>query len=155
MSYNELGEIESAIFDPPENLTNLYLSHNQLVQLPMDKILPMAKLQILDIEDNEFGGFDESMMKIIKNQTILLYAGNPLNCDCYVRPLRRWLTSLTETPEEWTRLTCASPDYLAGKRLPKVSEELMTCGEREIQDNPAFEITPDLKFRNIELYVLQ
>lgn len=80
----------------------------------------------------------------------LISSGNPVNCDCYVRPVRRWLATLTETPPEWSGLVCASPAYIAGKPLAKVSEDLMGCSEREIQDNEKFAITPDLKFRTIE-----
>ena len=116
----------------------------------MDKILPMPHLKTLDLSNNNFGSFDAKFMKIIENGTILKYAGNPLNCDCYVRPLKRWLSTLTVIPEEWSMLNCASPRYLAGKSVAEVGEELMGCSQREIQDDEQFDITPDLKFRRID-----
>lgn len=151
LSDNELSDLsEEFVFEPPENLTNLYLSGNHFSQLPVSKILAMPNLKVLDLKNNELGSFDESYMKIVRNKTLVRYGGNPLHCDCYARPVRRWLETLTEIPDEWMDLTCASPDYVANKRLVDVAEDLMTCGEREIQDNPQLEITPDIKFRNIE-----
>ncbi|KAK0094348.1 hypothetical protein PV326_011160 [Microctonus aethiopoides] len=151
LSYNDLSDIaEDKIFEPPENLTNLYLSHNHFTHLPMKKIISMPALQILDIEHNQFGSFDENFMKIINNGTVLRFSNNPINCDCYIRPVKRWLSTLTEIPNEWKNFTCASPNYVAGKSLSKVSEELMTCHMREIQFHPEFDITPDIKFRSID-----
>ncbi|KAG8035697.1 hypothetical protein G9C98_001125 [Cotesia typhae] len=151
LSDNELSDLsEEFVFEPPENLTNLYLSGNHFSQLPVSKILAMPNLKVLDLKNNKLGSFDESYMKIVRNKTSVRYGGNPLHCDCYAQPVRRWLETLTEIPDEWMDLTCASPYYVVNKRLVDVAEDLMTCGEREIQDNPQLKITPDIKFRNIE-----
>ncbi|XP_057320935.1 protein artichoke [Microplitis mediator] len=151
LSHNDLNDLsEEYVFEPPENLSSLYLSNNHFSHLPMDKILKMPNLKLLDLKNNELGNFGSDFMKIVKNNTDLRFAGNPLHCDCYARPLRRWLETLTEIPTKWLDLTCASPDYVANKPLVDVAEELMTCGEREILDNTELEITPDIKFRNIE-----
>lgn len=76
LSYNEINDLsEPDIFDPPTNLTNLYLSHNRLSYLPLNKILPLPNLKILDVESNEIEVFDDMFMKIIKNATELRYYG--------------------------------------------------------------------------------
>ncbi|XP_046617159.1 chaoptin [Neodiprion virginianus] len=150
LSYNDLSDIsEPNVFQDPANLSEVYLNDNHLTSIPLDKIIPMEHLRVLDLRDNEFGSFNIELLKIIKNGTDLRYGGNPLHCDCYVRPLRRWLSTLTEIPESWTEPKCSSPYFLANESVVAVTEDLMVCDEREVQDNPDFEITPDLKYRSV------
>ncbi|XP_017761511.1 PREDICTED: toll-like receptor Tollo [Eufriesea mexicana] len=152
LSYNEINDLsEPDIFDPPSNLTNLYLSHNRLTYLPLNKILRLSNLKILDVEHNEIEVFDDLFMKIIENATELRYYGNPMHCDCHARPLKRWLATHTEIPKEWSKVSCESPHFLNHKSLSEVTEDLMGCGDREPKDYPdEFDITPDVKYRNIE-----
>lgn len=76
LSHNEISDLsEPDIFDPPENLTNLHLSHNCLSHIPLNKILPLPKLEVLDVKSNVIGVFDDAFMKIIKNGTRLEYSG--------------------------------------------------------------------------------
>ncbi|XP_078034273.1 insulin like growth factor binding protein acid labile subunit convoluted [Augochlora pura] len=152
LSYNDINDISSEpnIFDPPANLTNLYLSHNHLSHMPLEKILPLPNLKVLDVRSNEIGVFDDAYMKIIKNGTKLEYSGNPLQCDCYARPLKRWLNTHTEIPEEWTNVTCQSPNFLIGKTISEITEDLMGCGDGEVKEYPEYDITPDVKYRDIE-----
>lgn len=76
LSYNEINDLsEPDIFDPPKNLTNLYLSHNRLTHVPLNKILPLAKLKILDVKSNSIGVFNDMFMKIIENSTKVQYNG--------------------------------------------------------------------------------
>lgn len=77
LSYNDLNDISDRdIFTLPLNLTNLHLSNNHLSHVPLDKILPLPNLKVLDVEDNEIGVFDERFMKIIQNSTVFRYSGN-------------------------------------------------------------------------------
>lgn len=47
-------------------------------------------------------------------------------------------------------MTCHSPNYLLNKAITGITEDLMNCGERDIQEEPELDITPDVKYRNIE-----
>lgn len=73
-----------------------------------------------------------------------------MHCDCHARPLKRWLSSQTQLPTEWSSVMCSSPNYLTDKPISMVTEDLMNCGERDIQEQPELDITPDVKYRNIE-----
>ncbi|CAL7941377.1 unnamed protein product [Xylocopa violacea] len=151
LSNNEINDLsEPDIFNPPTNLTNLYLSHNRLTHIPLNKIIPLPHLRLLDLEFNMIAMFDETFMKIINNGTKVQLYGNPLHCDCYVRPLKRWLGTYTEVPKEWANVTCEGPHFLAHKRLTEVTEDLTGCGESEVNEYEEFDITPDVKYRNIE-----
>lgn len=77
LSYNDLSDIsEPDVFLPPLNLTNLHLSNNRLSHVPLDKILPLPNLRVLDLVGNDVGVFDEKFMRIVRNGTVLRYAGN-------------------------------------------------------------------------------
>ncbi|XP_058806649.1 chaoptin [Phymastichus coffea] len=151
LSHNELTDLsEENVFSPPQNLTNLILSYNKLNHLPWDKLVPMPNLQLLDLQYNDFNHFDDNLLKLLKNGTSLKYAGNPLHCDCYVRPLRRWLDTFTEVPEDWGQVECTSPSYVADMNLAEVEEVLMSCSDKEVLEDPKYDISPDVKYRDIE-----
>ncbi|XP_039306164.1 insulin-like growth factor-binding protein complex acid labile subunit isoform X2 [Solenopsis invicta] len=151
LSHNDISDMsEQDVFLPPLNLTNLHLSNNHLSHVPLDRILPLPNLKVLDLEANEIGVFDERFMKIIKNGTVLKYSGNPMHCDCHARPLKRWLKAQTQLPSEWSTVMCKSPKYLTNKFISEVTEDLMNCGERDIQEEPELDITPDVKYRSID-----
>jgi len=77
LSYNDINDISDRdVFIPPLNLTNLYLSNNHLSHVPLDKVLSLPNLKVLDLEENEIGVFDDKFMKIIQNGTMLRYSGN-------------------------------------------------------------------------------
>ena len=45
---------------------------------------------------------------------------------------------------------CTSPSYVADMHLPDVDEVLMSCGDKEILEDPKYDILPDVKYRNLE-----
>jgi len=73
-----------------------------------------------------------------------------MHCDCHVRPLKRWIKTQTQFPSEWSNVMCKSPHYLANKFISEITEDLMNCGERDIQEEPDLDITPDVKYRSID-----
>jgi hypothetical protein len=81
-----------------------------------------------------------------------LCVGNPVNCDCELRPLRQWLASQVAPDPEWGELLCSSPQFLEGQSVAVVSENRMTCDT--VRDDPRFEIRPDLTFRDIHRWVI-
>ena len=64
--------------------------------------------------------------------------------------MKRWLNTLTQIPDEWSRVTCASPSFIQDDYISKVTEDLMTCGEKEIVEDSNLDITPDVKYRDLE-----
>lgn len=77
LSHNDISDISDRdVFLPPLNLTNLHLSNNHLSHVPLDKILPLPHLRVLDLQENEIGVFDEKCMTIVQNGTMLRYSGN-------------------------------------------------------------------------------
>ncbi|XP_043466037.1 toll-like receptor 3 [Leptopilina heterotoma] len=151
LSFNDINDIsEPEIFKPPLNLTNLILNNNQFDHLPFEKIVAMPNLKLLDIEKNQFSSFNRNLMTIIKNDTQVRYIGNPLYCDCHVRPLKRWLNTFTEIPQEWEEMICSGPGFIENHFLSEITEDLMTCGEKDISEDSKLDITPDIEYRELE-----
>lgn len=76
LSYNDISDIsERDVLLPPLNLTNLRLSNNRLSYVPLNRILPLPNLRMLDLEENDIGVFDEKLTRIIQNGTVLRYSG--------------------------------------------------------------------------------
>jgi Leucine-rich repeat (LRR) protein len=77
LSYNDLSDLSGKdVFSLPNNLTNLIISHNHLNHLPWNYLLQLRNLLLLDLEYNDFSNFDEALMNILRNGTILKYIGN-------------------------------------------------------------------------------
>ena len=76
LSYNELSDLSDLdVFNPPNNLTTFILKNNRFSHLPFEKIVPMPNLKLLDVENNQFAGFNKNLITIINNGTELRYAG--------------------------------------------------------------------------------
>ncbi|KAF7997541.1 hypothetical protein HCN44_006112 [Aphidius gifuensis] len=141
LSYNDLTDIsDDNIFHPPNSLMNLNLQNNFFTHLPIEKIVKLPKLKELNLQFNNLTSFDNNILKIIKNSTILKFK------------VKRWLTSLSKTPLEWSNVTCVTPNHLASKLLIDSREELMSCEDKKFQNNTDLQIAPDIKFRNVEYF---
>jgi hypothetical protein len=68
-----------------------------------------------------------------------------------VRPLRRWFDTFIEIPLDWMNLQCMSPSYVAHMHLSDVSEVLMSCNDNDILKDPKYDVSPDVKYRDLEL----
>lgn len=148
LSYNELTKLENEVFRMPVNFTTLHLQHNKLNNASYDALLRLSNLTLLDLRSNELTRFEPELVKRMKvsNLTVALGA-NPLQCDCYMRPLFHHLRLLPSVGGLYRELECAGPGSLAGERLYNVSDELLACVPA-VEDD-AFRPLPDLRFREI------
>lgn len=80
--------------------------------------------------------------------------GNPLQCNCYTRPLKRWLRNQLVIPEDWREVKCFGPGYLEDQNLYNVSEIRLTCPKDYRVDGDQYDVTTDIKFRQFEVYVM-
>ncbi|XP_061510197.1 toll-like receptor 6 [Anopheles gambiae] len=151
LSYNELTKLENEVFRMPANFTTLHLQHNKLNNASYDALLKLSNLTLLDLRSNELTRFEPELVKRMKvsNLTVALGA-NPLQCDCYMRPLFHHLRLLPSIGAVYRELECAGPGSLAGERLYNVSDELLACVPA-VEDD-AFRPLPDLRFREIAYF---
>ena len=77
--------------------------------------------------------------------------GNPLVCNCLLRPVAYWLISLGRVQnrgQSWDQATCHLPNFLAGRSVGSVLEEQLICEDSETASN--FKLNPDVKVRDIK-----
>lgn len=179
LSYNQLEDIASdpELFRLPVNTSELYLSHNILNNLPWKHIRNVTHVDVLDISYNRFDSFNLPLTNMVENGTMIyfegcsviispmflfshsvfLLIGNPLNCDCFTRPLKRYFSSALSVPDAYRAIKCASPKHLAGQSLYDVTPNMLVCPQNVnntqlLEQQPdLYDITPDFKFRDIKM----
>lgn len=152
LAHNELTHLAKGLLGPLPNLTRLDLSHNLMVDIPVDEIVGSARLALVNLRHNRLTRFyDEFMPLMENNSTQLLMEGNPIVCDCRLRPLQFWLSGIDQGDGEenpWSQTKCQEPRLLAGQTLASVDDESLTCG-RSVNDKSKYGIVKDVVFRDV------
>ncbi|XP_019621920.1 PREDICTED: slit homolog 3 protein-like [Branchiostoma belcheri] len=105
-------------------LTTLYLSTNQITDIPRDAFSKQPKLNLLRLSSNQistlpFGAYD--MLSAIS--TVSIY-NNPWQCDCRMVDFR---LKMTGSHSFENQITCYQPNSLNGQRLIDINpDDLMT-----------------------------
>ncbi|XP_022189330.2 toll-like receptor 3 isoform X2 [Nilaparvata lugens] len=143
LSNNEITELPTDVFNLQANLTSLSLANNHLHALPVDKF---KHLTYIDVSNNEIEMVYNEILDSAKKGSKVFYGGNPMLCNCYLRPLKRWLKSKITPDETWKNVTCSFPEALANRTILDLTEEELSCVE-EVTDSD-FQLTPDIMFRS-------
>jgi len=150
LSYNKLqdGAVRNDRWGAPlRNLTFLSLAHNKLYNIPSKYFAKFTNLKVLDVRGNDLIHFYPVFSKLIIGGLDVRYEGNILRCECSIRPLIHWIRT-GNRKTSWDDTVCQSPAYLSGRSVSSVREEHLICDNEDEQDD--FEISPDIKFRNID-----
>ena len=87
-----------------------------------------SSLKTLDLHDNRITTLDECTIHGFDKLREIVLTGNPLNCDCKLKWLRRWVDahydSFTITHILWR---CASPSSRVNKLFRDIKLEELTC----------------------------
>ncbi|XP_054913552.1 chondroadherin-like b isoform X2 [Poeciliopsis prolifica] len=122
-------------------LTHLFLDHMSLQDLVNTAVSKSPNLVHLDISYNQLRvlqPFSEGSPKLAR----LSLGGNPINCNCYLRPLREWAIYRK------VKLlgSCGGPAHLSGESLEAVYPKELRCQSQEAMLKAEFEeatrITP-------------
>ncbi|XP_032430476.1 chondroadherin-like b isoform X1 [Xiphophorus hellerii] len=140
LSYNPMTYLgENAV--SMAKLTHLFLDHMSLQDLVNTAVSKSPNLVHLDISHNQLRvlqPFSEGSPKLAR----LSLAGNPINCNCYLSPLREWAIYRK------VKLlgTCGGPAHLSGESLEAVYPKELRCQSQEAMLKAEFEeatrITP-------------
>ena len=149
LSHNELSHLAKGLIGPLPNLTQLDLSHNLMVDIPIQELTSSFKLKLVDLRSNRLTRFyDEFMPLMENNSTQVLMEGNPIACDCRLRPLQYWLSGVNQTERDlWSKTTCHEPRHLFGQPLASVDDESLTCGRNV--EKAKYSIVEDVRFRDV------
>lgn len=155
LSYNDLSDLteEKNTFDLPQNVTHLYMQNNNLIKIPIDKIINASSLEVLNLQNNQFEDINKNLVDLIIDGVQIEFAGNPLICDCSIRPYKHYLYTLTEIPEYYKNVNCYQPKFIAGQSLADVREDYLNCDRKEnrtlIFSGRDYDPLPDIRFRSI------
>ncbi|XP_061561713.1 chondroadherin-like b [Phycodurus eques] len=133
LSYNPmtyLGEDSVSM----AKLSHLFLDHMSLQDLANTAVSKSPSLTHLDLSHNQLRviqPFSEGTPKLAR----LHLAGNPIYCNCYMRPLREWaIRSKAKLVG-----TCAGPSHLSGEILEAVHPPELRCQSQEAMLKAEFE----------------
>lgn len=155
LSHNDLHDLteDPYTFNLPPNVTNLYLQNNNIIKIPINKILNLTHLDVLNLENNNFEHMHPELVKLIAEGRQIQYAGNPLICDCSIRPFRHYMYSLIEPPAYHKNVLCSQPSFVAGESISDVREDYLNCDKNENRTSQfsgiEYEPLPDIRFRSI------
>lgn len=154
LSHNELTHLRKGLIGPLPNLTRLDLSHNLMLDIPVNEIAASPRLQHVDLRSNRLTRFyDEFMPLLERNGTAaLLMEGNPVVCDCRLRPLQFWLGGLEVGEDDpWLKTICSGPALIAGQPLATVDDESLNCKgvEAAASDRLKYAVLKDIVFRDV------
>ncbi|XP_067344717.1 chondroadherin-like b [Channa argus] len=115
-------------------LTHLFLDHMSLQDLANTAFSKCPSLTHLDISYNQLRVI-QPFAEGSPNLARLNLAGNPVYCNCYLRPLREWAIGRK------VKLlgTCGGPAHLSGENLEAVHPAELRCQSQEAMLKAEFE----------------
>ncbi|KAF0025172.1 hypothetical protein F2P81_022053 [Scophthalmus maximus] len=133
LSYNPMTYLGEDVVSMAK-LTQLFLDHMSLQDMANTAISKSPSLTHLDISYNQLRviqPFSEGSPKLAR----LNLAGNPIYCNCYLRPLREWaIRSKVKLMG-----TCGGPAHLSGENLEAVHPPELRCQSQEAMLKAEFE----------------
>ena len=128
------------------------MSDNFLVDIPVVDIAESWKLTRLDLGNNRLTRFYDELMPLIqlKNDTEVIMGGNPIDCDCRLRPLQFWMNSKPKANATWMNVICAEPPNLVGQSVPLIPDDALSCSRGDdSMDKSKYNIFTDIVFREV------
>ncbi|KAJ8958595.1 hypothetical protein NQ318_016316 [Aromia moschata] len=129
ISHNKLYDLTSdkEVFRLPQNISKIYLSNNQLNNLPWKHLMNVSHLSLLDIRYNLFSNFGPELTEMVVKGTDVYFEGNQLKCDCFLRPLSRHFNNQLFVKSFYKSIRCASPPFLLNHTLFDLPEDRLNC----------------------------
>lgn len=131
LSHNGVVAISGQSLSHLNDLTQLDLSHNYLRALTSDLVDGLPSLESLDLTDNDISLVEPGVLTNLPKLIHLSLTDNPLNCDCHLIDLARWLRNSTgnQPADDQNRRSavCATPPSLENGLLFEAEIETLTC----------------------------
>ncbi|XP_029802283.1 polycystin-1 isoform X2 [Suricata suricatta] len=114
------------------DLKDVDVSHNLLPALDVGVLANLSALTELDISNNQISTLEEGLFANLFNLSEINLSGNPLECDCGLAWLPRWVEERQVRVVRPEATTCAGPGPLAGQPLLGGPLSHGACGEEYI-----------------------
>lgn len=158
LSNNNLEDLmlQPHIFDLPVNLTKINLQNNRIRRLNFTEFIQKnPAFELIDFRDNKLQEFPINLVKLLQNGTQIMFSGNPLHCDCKVRPLQHFLWELNHLNHDQQSIYCQTPNFNENQTLVLVPDESLECIGKEIDNDQEefwkYQKLPDVRFRDVVL----
>ncbi|XP_055991185.1 polycystin-1 [Sorex fumeus] len=116
----------------PAAAAALDVSHNLLRALDAGLLANLSALTELDISHNRIATLPEGIFANLFNLSEIRLGGNPLECDCALAWLPRWLAERGVRVLQPEAATCAGPGPLAGQPFLDLPWLDSVCGEEYV-----------------------
>ena len=135
---NNIREIPS--YSYLENVTALYLSHNNIERLDEKTIDKLKRIDILFIDSNKLTTLPRNIENV--NFTKISLQHNFFRCDCKTKWMKQWLLREEAHVDNIENILCHS-DHVQGKAMSRLQDEEFVCLDksRNQDQSPAFKIT--------------
>ncbi|XP_037955077.1 chondroadherin-like protein [Teleopsis dalmanni] len=155
LSYNKLTNLmsEPNIFNIPKNLSKIYLQNNEIYRLPFEKFIKEPRMEEINLKSNQLTEFPSTLVRLLKNNTRVLFDDNPLECTCAARPLLHFYLQNTSWSEDLSNIFCESPVSLKTQQLISIADKHLICSPkiRETYNGTDYDELMDVNFRDIEI----
>lgn len=135
LSHCPLKTLSEKAFSGLRSFDKLTLSHTKLTEFPTTAAYQLRPRE-LDISHNQIYHINQEALNTVQrmDKSVLKWEGNPLICDCNSKALWHFLT---ETGDNRSPITCATPHHLAGMDLYFVQKSHLVCG-MTVNEMPRF-----------------
>lgn len=161
LSNNNLEDltIQPHIFDLPANLTIIRLRNNRIRRLNFTAFAQKTPaFELIDLSGNQLQEFPRNLVQLLRNGSQIMFSGNPLYCDCKVRPLQHYLWEQNHLDDDQMGIRCQAPKFNENQTLYTAMDESLQCigqGNETVQGSDQdywdFEKLPDVRFRDVIL----
>lgn len=132
LSFNPMTYLGEDTVSMPK-LTHLYLDHMSLQDLSDTALSQAPLLSYLDLSHNQLRSLEP--LSGPKELARLNLTGNPIHCNCYLRPLKEW----AKRGKVKLLGACIGPPHLSEEPLETVGAIEMRCRSREDMIKDEFE----------------
>ncbi|KAJ7392015.1 hypothetical protein OS493_014951 [Desmophyllum pertusum] len=131
-----------------ENVTALYLTHNNIQVLNESTVQKFKRIEILFIDWNELTGLPRNIENI--NFTSLALHHNFFKCDCTTKWMKHWLQREGRRVEGINNVLCQSGNAM-GKTIYTLPDEKFVCKQSKEENSGTQSIIKETTFRIIAL----
>ncbi|XP_068710256.1 SCO-spondin-like [Montipora foliosa] len=128
LASNFLTGIHVETFSNLSSLRRLNLAGNRITNIPVNVFRRLSSLAILELENNYISTIQDGAFTGLRAGIVVYLNGNPFYCNCQLRWLKNWITTMTKhLHTSRVRTTCSQPEHVKGKPLIYVAYDQFVC----------------------------
>jgi len=112
------------------------MGSNQMVYLTRLDFAGLSNVRKLDIGYNRLRSIEDGSLQRLNSLTSIDLSGNNWSCDCYLRPLKQFLSRNAVHHGQREKLTCGEGGDHAGKEIDHLRESQLICEPVEFTVDP-------------------